>query len=121
MNRKEIGYWGENQAKLFLEKKGFQILHQNWKAGRGGELDIVGLHQAYLVFVEVKTRHEPTFLPAELTIGLKQQKKLIQMAVLYLKYFPVYTQDVRFDSLGIAILSPEEIKITHIEEAFYSW
>lgn len=119
--KKQLGYWGEEKAKQFLIDKGFRCLHQNWKAGRGGELDLVFLNETHLLFVEVKTRQENSYLPAELSIGIAQQKKILEMAGLYLQHFPDYTQNVRFDTIGVTILSPEHFQIIHLEEAFYAW
>ena len=119
--RKVIGYWGEEQAKLFLERKGYLILHQNWKAGLGGELDLIISNPSHLVFVEVKTRHISTFQSAELSISSQQQKKLIEMGNLYLQYFPQHLkeeQEVRFDSIGITFETYELFDIVHLEDAF---
>jgi putative endonuclease len=53
--RKDIGDWGEKQACVFLEKKGFRVLERNYHA-TVGEIDIVALWGDDYYFIEVKTR-----------------------------------------------------------------
>lgn len=52
---KNIGDWGENQACLFLARKGFTIVERNYHAV-AGEIDIVAQTGGDYYFVEVKTR-----------------------------------------------------------------
>jgi len=55
-SKKTLGNWGEQQAALFLERRGYVILVRNYHT-RGGELDIIARDGAgVLCFVEVKTR-----------------------------------------------------------------
>ena len=51
-----LGSYGENLARKFLEKKGFKIIEKNFKTPRWGEIDLVMKDGDTLVFVEVKTR-----------------------------------------------------------------
>lgn len=53
-NNIKIGKWGEDQACLFLVKRGFSILARN-KGYKSGELDILALKDKTLLVVEVKT------------------------------------------------------------------
>ena len=50
----EIGKIGENIAKTFLMKQGFDIIEQNYRILQG-ELDIVAKKDNVLIFVEVKS------------------------------------------------------------------
>ena len=119
--KKRLGSWGEEQARIYLIAQGFQLLHRNWRLGIGGEIDLIVCDDDFLVFVEVKTRQENSFIPAELNISIKQQKKLIEMADKYLNYFPNFSQSVRFDSIGVTLLTDQTYKIVHIKEIFHSW
>lgn len=61
MNKKsEVGQRGEELAAQYLAANGFEILHRNWRAGKGqserGEIDIVAVKDKMLHFVEVKSR-----------------------------------------------------------------
>ena len=51
-----LGSYGENLARKFLEKKGFKLIEKNFKTPRWGEIDLVMRDGETLVFVEVKTR-----------------------------------------------------------------
>lgn len=61
MTNKEIGKYGENLAKKYLENLGYKILDMNYKYSRYGEIDIIALYKNELCFVEVKTRRNNKF------------------------------------------------------------
>ena len=56
--RNKIGGYGEEIAKIYLEKRGFQVISQNYLK-KWGEIDIVsretGINGHIIHFVEVKT------------------------------------------------------------------
>ena len=54
-SNRDFGRAGENQAVEYLDKKGYEILVQNYRC-RFGELDIVAEKDGALCFIEVKTR-----------------------------------------------------------------
>jgi len=59
MAKNDIGDLGERIAAKFLQRKGWKLLYRNFRAPRGGEVDLVmrgGNQFTELVFVEVKTR-----------------------------------------------------------------
>lgn len=49
------GRVGEEIAKKFLLEKGFEIIEQNYSIDMG-EIDLIALHNNWLVFVEVKLK-----------------------------------------------------------------
>ena len=53
--KQRLGKWGEEQAAVFLVKKGYKLIEKNWRS-RPGEIDLIMRDQEMLVFVEVKTR-----------------------------------------------------------------
>ena len=55
MNKRMAGTEGERQAAEYLEARSFRILERNFRCTQG-EIDIIGVHEGYLVFVEVKYR-----------------------------------------------------------------
>ncbi len=50
-----LGKWGEEQARKFLEEKGFKWMESNFKYKKG-EIDLVMKNGDDLIFVEVKTK-----------------------------------------------------------------
>jgi putative endonuclease len=71
MNRRETGTIGENLAKEFLSKNGYNILETNYRCPLG-EIDIVADCKDTLVFVEVRTRSSRKYgLPEESVTPVK--------------------------------------------------
>lgn len=63
-NAHEIGALGEKIAARFLQRLGWKLLSRNFRAPKGGEVDLVmrgGAELDLLVFVEVKTRTRRDF------------------------------------------------------------
>ena len=55
MNKRTVGKEYEERACRYLEDRGFRTAERNFRC-RQGEIDIIGYHEGYLVFVEVKYR-----------------------------------------------------------------
>lgn len=106
------GLMAEARAAVFLRMAGYKILDMRFKTPVG-EIDIVALKGQTLVFIEVKQR--ATSDAAAEAIDLRNQRRVIAAAELYLQKNPDYNQhDVRFDAL---ILS-RGLKMQHIEAAW---
>ena len=66
MNNVKTGAVGEDLARRYLERNGYEILDTNIKFSRVCELDIIAKIKKTIVFVEVKTRKTDAFgTPAE--------------------------------------------------------
>ena len=91
----ETGLLGENEAALFLQNKGYTILHRNWRSGKD-ELDIVATFGRFLVFVEVKTRSGTAFGQPWEAVTIRKQNALIRAAEAYIRTFQM-DMDARFD------------------------
>lgn len=72
MNKKALGQHGENIARHYYQKLGWQTIAQNYWT-RCGELDLVLEKNRQILVVEVKTRTNESFGWAEESIS---QKKL---------------------------------------------
>ncbi len=112
----EIGHQGEQAAADFLEKKGYKILHRNWRYRRA-ELDIVAMDDKTLVFVEVKTRTDYTFSLPENAVDGKKQRLMTQAAIAYM-HESGHEMAIRFDILSV-ILRGGIFYIDHLEDAFF--
>lgn len=102
MNNRKTGTEKEEVAAAFLVKNGMRILEKNYRC-RQGEVDIVGLHQGYLTFVEVKYRATVKCGSPEEAVHREKQRKISRCAQVYL-YQHRYGTDfpVRFDVVAIS-------------------
>lgn len=105
MNRVEIGKNYEERAAVFLEKQGFRILDRNFRC-RQGEVDIVGIHENCLVFVEVKYRKNSRAGMPEEAVGAEKQSKICRTSDYFRMGHSQYGNlQVRYDV--VAVLSDE--------------
>lgn len=110
------GAAGEDLACHWLEARGFQVLHRNWRHGRD-ELDIVARDGRFLVVVEVKTRTSDRWGDPEASVDPAKQRKLMRCAEEYLFSIPD-DLELRFDVIGITH-TPAGPQVLHIPNAFY--
>lgn len=82
MNRRKTGEEYEKQAAGYLKQAGFVLLEQNFRC-RQGEIDLVGIHEGCLVFVEVKYRKDVTSGTPEEAVGERKQMKICQVSDYY--------------------------------------
>lgn len=113
-NHRQIGTVYENKAVLFLQKKGYQIVKQNFRC-RQGEIDIIAKDGKYLVFVEVKYRKNAYEGAALEAVTPQKQRRIIQAAKFYLYCRAQGNMELpcRFD-----VVAFEGEKIIHIPNAF---
>ena len=112
-----IGKEGEKEAKAYLEKKGYTILHTNWRSGHY-ELDIVATLGDELICIEVKTRSSGYLLLPEDAINKGKIKRLVAATNAYVRYFHI-DLPIRFDIITL-IHHQGTYQIEHIENAFYA-
>jgi len=87
-------------AARWYEAHGYEVLARNWRCP-AGELDLVLLRGAEVVFSEVKTRSSARFgVPAE-AVTLAKQRKLRQLAQVWLAQSDLRPRSLRFDVVGI--------------------
>lgn len=71
----DLGKWGEAVVADYLAERGYAIVERNWRLGKI-EIDIIASKGAEIVFVEVKTRREPSANPFEALTPRKEQMLL---------------------------------------------
>lgn len=113
----ETGVNGEKIAENFLQTKGYNLLHRNWKYEKK-EVDLVAVDKGLLVFVEVKTRSATYFGYPEDSVNYKKQEYLKTAAEAFLYQHPVYTT-IRFDIISIITQNGAIKEIVHFEDAFF--
>lgn len=82
MNTREKGNQQEQLAAEYLESHGMKIMERNFRC-RQGEIDIIGSHNGYLVFVEVKYRQGMTKGSALEAVDSRKQRKICKVADYY--------------------------------------
>ncbi len=115
---KQIGDIGEEYAVKYLKKCRYKILSLNYRK-KYGEIDIVAENKEYIIFVEVKTRHEnPMTLPVD-AVDKRKQQRLIKTASAFLSENNI-DKFCRFDVCEVFVNSEtlKLVNINYIENAF---
>jgi putative endonuclease len=112
----ELGLKGEKQAEEFLKKQGYKIIERNFRLPFG-QIDIIAKEKNTLCFIEVKARRNISFgLPKE-AVSSTKQKKILKVALAYLKQKGFLNKKVRFDVISI-LYDKDSYKIELIRNAF---
>ena len=111
----EIGANGEALAASWLQKKGYGIIHQNWRY-RHLEIDIIALRGNTLHFIEVKTRTNIQFGYPEQFIKKQKMRFLKNATAMYQLNHPKWKQ-IQFNVIAITLSNP--IEILFLEDVFF--
>lgn len=118
LTRPEIGLMGEDLAARWLGQNGRTVLHRNFRAPRGGEVDIVCRHKDVLAFCEVKTRTSDAFgRPAD-AVNEDKQRLIQRGAMEWLRLLGRPKIKFRFDIVEVMLVDGELPKLNVIENAF---
>ena len=79
MNTRKKGSVKEQLAADYLQKHGMQIVERNFRTKRG-EIDLIGYHNQYLVFVEVKYRVNSNKGFALESVDCRKQRQICKVA-----------------------------------------
>ncbi len=112
----ETGRSGELLAIEYLTKKGFLILHRNWKYSYY-EIDIIALFSNVLHFIEIKTRNGHQFGYPEESVSPKKIRNIMKAAGHYQLSFPGYRR-VQYDVLSISLHGKETPEYFFIEDVY---
>jgi putative endonuclease len=118
--RAETGRAGERAAAAALKRNGYKILYRNFRASKGGEVDLVCRDRAanVLVFVEVKTRmfDDPDVRPSD-AVNRDKQNLIARGALEWLRLLGNPEIAARFDVVEV-ILSGDHPRVEIIRDAF---
>ncbi|MEO7717668.1 MAG: YraN family protein [Capsulimonas sp.] len=124
INRKTIGADGEADTIAFLEAHGYRMVDTNVRPFhdmRRGEIDLIGWHGEYLVFIEVKTRRArrdaAQITPSE-AVNAPKRRQLLALAEAYLSLHQLNDIPCRFDVVEVIRLRNGSARITIIPNAF---
>ncbi len=82
MNTRKTGEKWEAAAADYLEGQGVKITERNYRS-RQGEIDLIGFHQGYVVFVEVKYRSTAEKGYASAAVNYRKQRQICRVADYY--------------------------------------
>ena len=115
-HRRSLGQAAETAAAAFLARAGLQVLERNVRFALG-EIDIVCRDRDTLVFVEVKCRQARWGDDPATAVSWPKQRRLGQLAALYLKSRGLVDVRCRFDVVTVTV-DDTDGRIRHIPGAF---
>lgn len=119
MSPHDLGAKGEEIARYYLERRGWEILESNWTCP-AGEADIIALDQGVCVFVEVKTRLSGSSAQAtpEEAVNKAKRDRYRRIAACYLSTHEAH--EIRFDVIAITVVGGRTARVHHLVDAFGS-
>ena len=101
MNNRTTGKIYEEKAAAFLKERGFFLLEKNYRC-RQGEVDLIGVHEDCLVFIEVKYRKNARSGMPEEAVDKRKQAKICLVSDYYRLTHPFNSKrQVRYDVVAI--------------------
>jgi putative endonuclease len=111
-----LGVDGENLAVEWLTKKGYEILHRNWRHSHY-EIDIVAVRPKMLHFVEVKCRNASPYGFPEDSVTKKKFKNLKKAVDQFLFLNPGHKW-IQYDILSIILFKDRDPEFFLLEDVF---
>jgi putative endonuclease len=97
----ELGQSGERIAVNFLKINGYDIISTNFH-NKLGQIDVIAKDNETICFVEVKTRRSQRFGQPTEAVELSKQRKISQVALMFLKQNKLLNSPARFDVISIS-------------------
>ena len=109
-NTRQLGPWGEKQAKRYLEKQGFKCLDTNYRC-KSSELDLIMVDpEGVITFVEVKTRADEDFQAVETAVTYAKKRRMIRAARFFIATHQLEDRAFRFDVITISGQGKQDIR-----------
>jgi putative endonuclease len=115
--RQALGRAAEQAAAEHLQRTGLTVLERNVRF-RAGELDLVCRDGAVVVFVEVKCRRAGWDDTPAAAVAWSKQRRLTQLAQLYLKARGLDRARCRFDVVSVTSSPDGTLAVRHLVSAF---
>ncbi|MCB0326533.1 MAG: YraN family protein [Bdellovibrionales bacterium] len=114
--RLELGALGEQEARMFLEKKGYIFVAQNHRSVLG-EIDLIMEKDGKIIFVEVKTGNTKDNFSPLYRVGYTKQKKLLMLGEEYLGQF----REPKAAQFDVVCIEKEafDTKISHYQNVIH--
>ena len=110
----ELGKYGEELGRIFLESNQFEILYRNWRYSHY-EIDVIGAKDLVLHFIEIKTCRSSSFGYPEENVNKRKLEKVMTAAEEFLVQFPEWKR-VQYDILSICLYKNKEPEFFFIED-----
>ena len=111
-----IGNSGESFVAEFLKKKGYIISAKNYRT-KFGEIDVIAENNDEILFVEVKTRKETSFIRPYEYVNNSKQRKIFVTANIYLQHNG-FGLNPRFDVAEVFVSDDGSMRLNYFENAF---
>ena len=111
-----LGAAGEQYVYEYLITQGFIVRETNWRMGHL-EVDIIAERNGTFHFVEVKTRSNEDFMPAQFAVTPHQQRNLLAATRMFLADHGLQEQPYRFDLITV-VGTERPFEITHYKRVF---
>lgn len=113
MNKRTIGTEWEKRAADFLQQSGMKIIARNFRS-RQGEIDLIGYHDGYLVFTEVKYRSGQEAGYALQAVDMHKRRQICKVADYYRYLHHISDQTpIRYD-----VVAFQKEEICWVQNAF---
>jgi putative endonuclease len=114
-SKKRLGQWGEDVACVYLTRKGYTVLHRNWRVHQQGEVDIIATCGETLVFIEVKTRHSSQEATGLEALTPTKKRRLTTVIAAYLQQLAHPDTPCTIDWLLVTPTSDGGARIQHTQ------
>jgi putative endonuclease len=115
--RQTLGRAAEEAAAEFLRRAGLAVVERNVRF-RAGEIDLVCRDGGVVVFVEVKCRRAGWDESPAAAVAWSKQRRLTQLAQLYLKARGLVGARCRFDVASVTLTARGALDVRHVRSAF---
>ena len=113
-----LGDYGERVAADWLRSRGIKVLGRNFKAPRGGEVDIVARDGKLLLFIEVKRRRAGGGIRPLDAVNRDKQRLIERGANAWLKRLGTRNLPWRFDVIEVIVEDGERPRVNQVRDAF---
>ncbi len=110
----QTGKTGELLARRWLQERGFDICHCNWRHGYD-EIDIIACRNGVLHFVEVKTRSSLRYGFPETAVTLKKLKRWLRAIDAFLTEYPHWNR-IQLDICCVQLSRHQQPDVRMIED-----
>lgn len=113
----ELGRWGEQAAARYLVRRGWTVLHRNWRLGHK-EIDLIARRGDLVAFIEVKSRSGPAFGHPLEAITSAKRREIETVARAWVARHGRPGERYRFDAIAVLRTHGAAPSLLHLEDAW---